>query len=71
MAQIGSTADQFFQSDADVARQKARQAKYNYDIGDPIRLSTKVLAFKIVDNGTKAYVAEAGFVARKIDLTVR
>ncbi|RUP42967.1 WD40-repeat-containing domain protein [Jimgerdemannia flammicorona] len=68
MANISSDPDHFFQSDADVERQKARAAKYNYDIGDPIKIGTKVLALKIVDDGANAYIAEAGFVARKINL---
>ncbi|RUS22958.1 WD40-repeat-containing domain protein [Jimgerdemannia flammicorona] len=70
MANISSDPDHFFQSDADVERQKARAAKYNYDIGDPIKIGTKVLALKIVDDGANAYIAEAGFVARKINLKV-
>lgn len=59
-----------FQSDSDLARQRAREAKHNYDAGAAIRLSTKVLCMRVVEGGAYAYVGESGFVAKKVNLTV-
>lgn len=70
MVNIGTEAGNFFQSDAEIQKQKEKQAKYNYTEGDAIQLSTKALALIVVQDGAYAYVAESGFHAKRINLQV-
>ncbi|KAI8064364.1 WD40-repeat-containing domain protein [Gongronella butleri] len=70
MANTTSNAGLFFQSDADLAKEKAKQAKMNYTVGDAMQISTKVLAIKIVQ-GKYAFVAESGSMAKRIHLETK
>ncbi|KAF7725244.1 hypothetical protein EC973_000332 [Apophysomyces ossiformis] len=71
MVNIAAEAGNFFQTDAELAKQKEKEAKYNYTIGDCIKLSSKGLALMIVDEGKYAYVAESGFLAKRINLETK
>ncbi|KAG0356767.1 WD40-repeat-containing domain protein [Gamsiella multidivaricata] len=78
---ISSDAENFFQSDADIARMAARQGMVNYDKGQAIKLPSKVLDIcqgivpvkstaeisgdKDLKDAT-LFLAESGHVARKI-----
>lgn len=69
MVNISQQAGAFFQTDADLAKQKEKAAKYNYTEGDAIQLASKALDVRLF--GNYLYVAESGFQVRKISLTVR
>jgi hypothetical protein len=60
-----------FQTSADVASSASRDRKVKAaeKIGNPIRLSSKILDLCI--HGDVAFTAESGWIARKIDLNVR
>ncbi|KAG0174696.1 hypothetical protein DFQ28_007577 [Apophysomyces sp. BC1034] len=68
MVNVASEAGNFFQTDAEIQKQKEKEAKYNYTIGDCIKLSSKGLALTIVEEGKYAYVAESGFLAKRVNL---
>ncbi|KAI9022771.1 WD40-repeat-containing domain protein [Phycomyces nitens] len=70
MANIGTEAGNFFQTDQDIAKQKLKAEKYNYIVGDAIKLSSKGLDLIVVDDNY-AYVAESGFIAKRINLKVK
>ncbi|KAI8878991.1 WD40 repeat-like protein [Backusella circina FSU 941] len=67
MANFSQEAGAFFQTDAEIAKQKEKSAKYNYTEGDAIELKSKALGM-LLDEST-LYVAESGFYVRKINLT--
>ncbi|KAI9492779.1 WD40-repeat-containing domain protein [Zychaea mexicana] len=66
MVSVASEAGNFFQTDAEIKKQKEKEAKYNYTEGDALKLSTKALALLVT--GKYAYVAESGFSAKRINL---
>ena len=68
MVNVASEAGSFFQTDAELKKQKEKEAKYNYTEGDCIQLNTKALALLVT--GKYAYVAESGFSAKRINLEV-
>lgn len=68
MVNIANEAGSFFQTDAELKKQKEKEAKYNYTEGDCIQLSTKALGLIVLQSGKYAYVAESGFNAKRINL---
>lgn len=69
--QKGTSADSFFQTDAELAIRERRAAKQNNKAGDPIICTSKVLCMVIPDNNSDyAYIGESGFIAKKINLSV-
>ncbi|CEP16005.1 hypothetical protein [Parasitella parasitica] len=70
MANVSQEPGAFFQTDAEIAKQKEKEAKYNYTDGDAIRLNKKALDICIDSDEKYLYVADAGFRARKISLNV-
>lgn len=71
MVNIANEAGSFFQTDAELKKQKEKEAKYNYTEGKCIQLSTKALGLIVLQSGKYAYVAESGFNAKRINLEVR
>lgn len=65
------SAANLFQTDADLALAAARadQLAQTRDLGRPVALPSKALALLV--DGDDAWVAESGFVVRRIDLEVR
>lgn len=67
-----NTADtsKLFQSDAQLAHQeaRARKAVLTKTLGDPIQLASK--AIRLVVRDQDAWVAESGWVVKRIDLNV-
>ncbi|KAJ9116746.1 hypothetical protein QFC20_000681 [Naganishia adeliensis] len=61
-------ASNLFQTDAALAKSDARRSKAQRasKIGDPISLPSKILALEV--RGQDAWVAESGWVARRVDL---
>lgn len=59
-----------FRTDADLVRDAARAAKHagSKDVGAPISLASKPLALLV--DGDDGWVAESGFVVRRLDLRV-
>lgn len=70
MANIGVHSGQFFQTDAEIQKEKEKQAKYNYTLGDAIKLSSKALDLLIVQQGKYAFVAESSSDAKRIHIEV-
>ncbi|KAI8142240.1 WD40-repeat-containing domain protein, partial [Fennellomyces sp. T-0311] len=68
MVNVASEAGNFFQTDAELKKQKEKEAKYNYTEGDCMQLSTKALALLVT--GKHAFVGESGFNAKRINLEV-
>ncbi|KAI8969192.1 WD40-repeat-containing domain protein [Mycotypha africana] len=68
MVNVSQEAGAFFQTDAEIAKQKEKAAKYNYTAGEAIKLSSKALEIKVDEDGQYLYVAESGFFVRKISL---
>lgn len=68
MVNVSQQAGAFFQTDAELAKQKQKEAKYNYTEGDAIQLASKALDIRLYKN--YIYIAESGFQVRKISLTV-
>ncbi|CAG8539911.1 12128_t:CDS:2 [Funneliformis caledonium] len=68
---IGSGADNFFQSDSDLATQARRAEKRENKAGDPIECTSKVLCLLLPEKTESeyAYIGESGFVAKKINLS--
>ncbi|KAG2235234.1 hypothetical protein INT48_004701 [Thamnidium elegans] len=56
----------FFQTDAEIAKQKEKQLKYNYTEGDAIKLGSKALDILLSQDEKYIYVAESGFFVRHI-----
>ncbi|CAG8492357.1 10820_t:CDS:2 [Acaulospora colombiana] len=65
---IGTSADNFFQTDHDLAVQRRRAAKQNNKAGDPIVCTSKVLCMLLPDEPDYVYFGESGFVAKKKNL---
>ncbi|CAG8569386.1 18726_t:CDS:2 [Acaulospora morrowiae] len=65
---IGTSAENFFQSDHDLSVQKRRAAKQNNKSGDPIVCTSKVLCMLLPDEPNHIYIGESGFIARKKNL---
>jgi hypothetical protein len=70
MVNVSQESGAFFQTDAEIAKQREKQAKYNYTEGDAIQLSTKALNIHLSQDEKYVYVAESGFFVRKISLAV-
>lgn len=70
MVNVSQESGAFFQTDAEIAKQKEKQAKYNYTEGDAIKLATKALDICIDSDQKYLYVAESGFQVRKLSLAV-
>lgn len=70
MVNVSQESGAFFQTDAEIAKQKEKQAKYNYTEGDAIKLASKALDMCIDSDQKYMYVAESGFQVRKISLAV-
>ncbi|KAG0229562.1 hypothetical protein BGW41_002988 [Actinomortierella wolfii] len=64
---VGTEAGDFFQTDADLARAAARAGMVNYDKGQAIKISSKVLDMCPARQGTM-FLAESGHIARKLHL---
>ncbi|ORX55556.1 WD40 repeat-like protein [Hesseltinella vesiculosa] len=71
MANVTNNAGFFFQTDAELAKEKEKQAKCNYTVGDAMQLSTKALDLKVVQQGKYAFVAESGSMAKRIHLDTK
>lgn len=70
MVNVSQESGAFFQTDAEIAKQKEKQAKLNYIEGDAIKLSSKALEIQASGDEKYVYVAESGFFVRKIALSV-
>jgi hypothetical protein len=70
MVNVSQESGAFFQTDAEIAKQKEKLAKLNYTEGDAIKLSTKALEIHASRDEKYMYVAESGFFVRKISLSV-
>lgn len=71
MVNVGSSADQFFQTDAEIEKQEQKNAKYNYTKGDCLETKSKVLALLLLPDPRYAYLAGAGFHAKRVNLEVK
>ncbi|CAG8689906.1 22629_t:CDS:2 [Dentiscutata erythropus] len=72
--QIGTSANNFFQSDRDIAIQERRAKKQQNKTGDPIECTSKVLCMILpekIDDSDYAYIGESGFIAKKINLSTK
>ncbi|ORE07557.1 WD40 repeat-like protein [Rhizopus microsporus var. microsporus] len=67
MVNISQESGAFFQTDAEIAKQKEKEAKYNYTAGDAVKLSSKALSLCISPDGKYIYIAESGFQVRKME----
>ncbi|KAI9101092.1 WD40-repeat-containing domain protein [Phlyctochytrium arcticum] len=70
---VSTDARNFFQSDRDLELERVKEAKREQSAakdapGKPIFITSKVLAFELLANGTQALVAESGHIARIVDL---
>lgn len=70
MVNVSQESGAFFQTDAEIAKQKEKQLKYNYTAGDAIKLGSKALDIKLSQDEKFIYVAESGFFVRKVQLSV-
>jgi sugar lactone lactonase YvrE len=70
MVNISQESGAFFQTDAEIAKQKEKEAKYNYTAGDAVKLSSKALSLCISPDGKYIYIAESGFQVRKMERSV-
>lgn len=70
MVNVSQESGAFFQTDAEIAKQKEKQLKYNYTEGDAIKLGSKALDILLSQDEKYIYVAESGFFVRKIQLSV-
>ena len=71
MVQVSQESGAFFQTDAEIAKQKEKQAKYNYTEGSAVQLSSKALNIQLATDDKHIYIAESGFFVRKISLAVK
>ncbi|CAG8627636.1 24816_t:CDS:2 [Cetraspora pellucida] len=72
--QIGTSANNFFQSDQDIAIQERKFKKQQNKAGDPIECTSKVLCMILTektDNFDYAYIGESGFIAKKVNLSTK
>ncbi|KAI9279373.1 WD40-repeat-containing domain protein [Sporodiniella umbellata] len=67
MVNVSQETGAFFQTDAELAKQKEKAAKYNYTAGDAVKTSSKVLSFTMSPDGRYLYIAESGFQVRKMN----
>jgi len=71
-ANVSNQASDFFESDAEIAKRlaKDKKSKEVENLGEPIKITSKVLNMTLVkgENPKYAYVAESGFLIRKINL---
>lgn len=70
MVNVSQETGAFFQTDAELAKQREKAAKYNYTAGEAAKIASKVLSFTISPDGKYLYVAESGFQVRKMDRSV-
>ena len=67
---VSTDAQNFFQSDIDIANLQKKEAKREAlgEAGDPLTLPSKVLCLALsnAQDGPWVYVGESGFVARKM-----
>lgn len=70
MVNVSQESGAFFQTDAELAKQKEKALKYNYTEGDALKTSTKALVIKLSVDEKYVYVGESGFFIRKISLAV-
>jgi hypothetical protein len=74
---LGTEADQFFQSDADivVAQRRDNKRQQTSQRGEPFTCSSKVLCMALIPSvdaaAPSAYVGESGFIIRRVNLAVR
>ncbi|KAI8640204.1 quinon protein alcohol dehydrogenase-like superfamily [Parasitella parasitica] len=68
MANVSQEPGAFFQTDAEIAKQKEKEAKYNYTEGDAIKLPKKVLNICLDKDQKYLYVADAGHRVAKVSL---
>ena len=68
---VSADSQHFFQSDADIAFQNKKSLKKKdfEKAGQPIATSSKVLGL-LLTRDKSVYVAESGFIAKKIHLEV-
>jgi len=73
-ANISNKGSDFFESDAEIAKRlaKDKKSKEVEQLGEPIKITSKVLNMKLVqgENPKYAYIAESGFIVRKVNLEV-
>jgi len=71
-ANISNKGSDFFETDAEIAKRlaKDKKSKEVEDLGEPIKITSKVLNMKLVqgENPKYAYIAESGFIIRKVNL---
>lgn len=68
---IGTEAEQFFQSDRDIEIMKRREAKaiVHGKAGEPLKMASKLLDMALVYGASnEAYIAESAFLAKKVSL---
>ncbi|ORY94058.1 WD40-repeat-containing domain protein [Syncephalastrum racemosum] len=71
MVNVGSSADHFFQTDAEIKKQEQKNAKYNYTKGDCLQSKSKILALLLPSDSRYAYIAGAGFHAKRVNLETK
>lgn len=71
---MSNKGSDFFETDKEIEIRLAREKKEKEigELGEPIKISSKVLSMKLVQNEdpTYAYVTESGFFIRKINLKI-
>ncbi len=73
---LSNDAENFFQSDRDLQLQQKRNDKkesVGASAGDPKTMPSKIIDIEFVDalgQSALAFLAESGFVARKVDMSV-
>ncbi|ORX85907.1 WD40 repeat-like protein [Anaeromyces robustus] len=71
-ANVSNQASDFFETDAEIEKRlaKDKKSKEVENLGEPIKITSKVLNMTLVrgENPKYAYVAESGFLIRKINL---
>ncbi|KAG1139994.1 hypothetical protein G6F37_005644 [Rhizopus arrhizus] len=66
MVNVSQESGAFFQTDAEIAKQREKAAKYNYTAGDAVKLASKALSICLSPDGKYIYIAESGFQVRKM-----
>jgi hypothetical protein len=68
---VGQDADSFFQSDRDLElkAQKLEKEKKLGELGQPIKLKSKILNC-CFDEPSTVYCAESGYIVERVDLAV-
>lgn len=70
MVNVSQESGAFFQTDAEIAKQREKAAKYNYTAGDAVKLASKALSICLSPDGKYIYIAESGFQVRKMTRSV-